>query len=34
MEDEIKYREVLEKILSEDYTEQDYIDFFTYYFTE
>ena len=34
MEDKIKYREVLEKILSEVYTEQDYIDFFTYYFTE
>ena len=34
MEDKIKYREVLEKILSEDYTEQDYIEFFTYYFTE
>ncbi len=34
MEDKEKYREVLEKILSEDYTEQEYIEFFTYYFTE
>lgn len=34
MEDKIKYREVLEKIVSKDCTEQDYIDFFTYYFTE
>ena len=33
MEDKIKYKEALKKLLSEDYTEQDYIDFFTYYFT-
>ena len=34
MEDKIKYKEALKNLLSEDYTEQDYIDFFTYYFTE
>lgn len=33
MEEKIKYRKVLEKIVSKDCNEQDYIDFFTYYFT-